>query len=255
MQRSLLIGIASTFFVITLVFISCNHQGMMLSEEEHASGPVDLAITFPEVDPAILGTATASIHDRYFTIGPDGQKYRTWHPQSVAADPDDPNSPMVTFAHNHGDPPHPDAPAPCFGYIAFQSGLTDMIKAHEDYKLFTHKSGQRTGWNETELFPVTPDWDMQFWIHQGFKGNAGGDFLYRTAGFWSKDNSGNETEVYFMADIDVWHDEAGNLRVEDNSAYNMRSYGVNIANVWDCPVSVILNDAEDAVYALSLIHI
>jgi hypothetical protein len=61
--------------------------------------------TFPAVNSAILGTCPPEVHDRYFVIGPDGRKYRTWHPVTVPIDPSNPSRGTCTFAHEHGDNP------------------------------------------------------------------------------------------------------------------------------------------------------
>lgn len=252
MSKRVILGIIAIPVLIMAIFIGC-HQ--LNNQGRTAAAFPDESVTFPAIYPELLGEADASIHDRYFTIGPDGRKYRTWHPVTVPVDPNDPDGPQVTFAHNHGDPPHPDAPLPCFGYVAFHSGQPGMIKQHRDYKVFTHKTGQITGWDEPEVQPVSPDWDMQFWIHQGFS-NALDGRQYRSAGFWSQDPTGNETEVYFLADNDQLDTKvadflgttAANGKIENlyrDGGYQFRSFAGNIANVWDCPVNVIVRTATE----------
>ncbi len=215
----------------------------------------DEVLTFPPVDAQILGTATPEIHDRYFAIGPDGRKYRTWHPLTVPVDPAKPDGPRVTFGHDHGDPPHPDAPLPCFGYIAFHSGQPDMVRAHEEYKVFTHKRGQRSGWDTPETPPLALDWDIQFWIHQGYY-NVMDVQQYRSAGFWAKDPVGSQTEVYYLAENDPLDRPVADLLLQKYAAdamaavsadtgYEIRSFAGNIANRWDCPVRAVVRSAAE----------
>lgn len=93
------------------------------------------------VDPAILGTCTAAIHDRYVVTGPDGKPYRTWHPQVVPVDPADPTLGTCTFAHEHGDDPTGSLANPAlppFGYVAAVAGL---VEPHEGYKVTVINKG------------------------------------------------------------------------------------------------------------------
>jgi hypothetical protein len=95
----------------------------------------------PPVDPLILGTCPAAVHDRYTVIGPDGKLYRTWHPQVVPLDASNPSGPTCTFAHEHGDDPtkslaNPNLPA--FEYIAHVAGITEP---HEGFKVFVANRG------------------------------------------------------------------------------------------------------------------
>lgn len=83
------------------------------------------------VDPAILGTCPASVHDRYVVAGPNGKLYRTWHPQVVS----DGAGGTCVFAHEHGDDPASslaNSSLPPFGYAAEAAGLTEP---HEGYKI------------------------------------------------------------------------------------------------------------------------
>jgi hypothetical protein len=89
----------------------------------------------------ILGTCTAAIHDRYTVIGSDGKIYRTWHPQVVPIDPNNPAAGTCTFAHEHGDNPalslaNPQMPA--FGYIG---ALVNDSEPHDGFKVFVINQG------------------------------------------------------------------------------------------------------------------
>jgi hypothetical protein len=93
------------------------------------------------VDPVILGTCTTAIHDRYTVVGPDGKLYRTWHPQVVPIDPNNPAAGTCAFAHEHGDNPATSVAnphMPPFGYAAAQAGLTEP---HEGYKVTVINQG------------------------------------------------------------------------------------------------------------------
>lgn len=95
----------------------------------------------PLVDPLILGTCPAAVHDRYTVIGLDGKLYRTWHPITVLLDPTDPLKGTCTFAHEHGDDPtkslaNPSLPP--FSYIGLLAGDNEP---HEGFKVFVANRG------------------------------------------------------------------------------------------------------------------
>jgi hypothetical protein len=109
--------------------------------------------TFPAVNSAILGTCPPEVHDRYFVIGPDGRKYRTWHPVTVPIDPSNPSRGTCTFAHEHGDNPVQGGfrDLPAFGYPSKVAGMVDEIAAHAGFKVFYHRMegdglGNRAEW-------------------------------------------------------------------------------------------------------------
>ncbi|MBT8488688.1 MAG: hypothetical protein HKN72_12730 [Gemmatimonadetes bacterium] len=56
------------------------------------------AVAFGIWSPSGTDTCAASVHDQYFTVGPDGIRYPTWHP------PVDPST-GCTFGHEHGRDP------------------------------------------------------------------------------------------------------------------------------------------------------
>jgi hypothetical protein len=213
--------------------------------------PVIYTDTFTAVDPQILGDCPEWVHDRYTAIGPDGNTYRTWHPVTVRIEPSNPDSPTCSFAHEHGDPPHPLGPQPYFGYVAYHAGRADLIKEHEAYKVFTHLHGQLTGWNTKEQVNVNPDIDIQFWFQQGSWSFARLSEQYRGVGFWSMDAGGRETEVYYFADTGQLVDKCGSENVsgpkravasECDYGNEVWDFGGNIAGIWTTPVEVaVLN--------------
>jgi len=95
------------------------------------------------VSPDILGTCSAEVHDRYAVTGPDGKLYRTWHPQTVPVDPNNPNGATCRFAHEHGADPTTslaDPSLPAFNYVALQGGKDEP---HQGFKVFVANEGTR----------------------------------------------------------------------------------------------------------------
>lgn len=96
------------------------------------------------IAPEILGTCSAAVHDRYVAIGPDGVRYRTWHPQVV----DNGAGGTCTFAHEHGVDPTtstlPNAEPIVFDYVAHISELNGMPmpEPHEGFKIHVVNAGQ-----------------------------------------------------------------------------------------------------------------
>jgi hypothetical protein len=98
---------------------------------------------FGIVDPLILGTCTAAVHDKWVVDGGDGLKYRTWHPQT------DPSG--CIYGHEHGDNPasiqEPTiAASPVrFGYIGRRHPMpgepNGHEEAHEGFKVFIANRG------------------------------------------------------------------------------------------------------------------
>lgn len=213
--------------------------------------PVIYTDTFPAVDPLILGDCPDWVHDRYTVVGPDGNTYRTWHPVTVPLEPSNPVSPTCSFAHEHGDPPHPQGPHPYFGYVAYHAGKPELIKEHEAYKVFTHLHGQVTGWDTKENININPDIDIQFWFQQGSWTRSRLSERYRGVGFWSMDAGGRETEVYYFADTGQLTDKCGSQNIsgpkravasECDYGNEIWDFGGNIAGVWNTPVQVaVLN--------------
>lgn len=109
-----------------------------------AAPPVQTAQIWGVVDPAVLGTCSAAVHDAYVVDGGDGWKYRTWHAQV------DPSG--CTFAHEHGDGPTrmqnaEIAAAPIrFGYIGHRmvsvAEPAGHEEAHEGFKVFIANPGE-----------------------------------------------------------------------------------------------------------------
>jgi hypothetical protein len=209
--------------------------------------PVTYTETFPMVDPLILGTCPESVHDLYSINAPDGNTYRTWHPVTVNLDPANSESATCTFAHEHGDPPHPNAPLPYFGYAAYHGSQVDIIQQHEGYKVFTHKQGQRNGWDISELTNVNPDIDTQFWVHQGTWSLSRLSDKYHDVGFWSRDAGGRVTEVYYLANTGDLTDKcesqttSGSKRTvasECDYVNEVWDFGGRVGNVWSATVEI-----------------
>ncbi len=96
------------------------------------------------IAPEILGTCSAAVHDRYVATGPDGVRYRTWHPQVV----DNGVGGTCTFAHEHGADPATsqlaNAEPIVFDYVAHISELNGMPmpEPHEGFKIHVVNAGQ-----------------------------------------------------------------------------------------------------------------
>jgi hypothetical protein len=151
-------------------------------------------------NPSVTG-CTAAEHDRYSSVGPDGRKYRSWHPITVWIDNTKDalymngsnadnyitkpikagTSGSCSFGHEHGEPPlaiaKPDlvgiAPLPAFGFTNIAEGRA-KLEPHAGFKVFTHLGNNQSGWRVHETtggqnpFQPTPaDWDMQVVVHQG----------------------------------------------------------------------------------------
>jgi hypothetical protein len=207
--------------------------------------------TFPAVAPLILGDCPESVHNRFAVVGPDRNIYRTWHPIIVELDPSIHESQLCSFAHEHGDPPHLEAPLPYFGFPAYHAGELHVIRQHEGYKVFTHIRGQRTGWDTQERSFVNPDMDMQIWVHQGSWSESRLTDRFHDVGFWSQDNAGNLTEVYYMADTGELftncpgqtHGGRSRLIASVCDVGNeIWDFGGAIGNVWWTPVQVVVTN-------------
>jgi Calx-beta domain len=84
-----------------------------------------------------IGSACVTLHDRYWTLGPDNLAYHTWHPSSAPK----PGGGTCFFGHEHGDDPTTsDAFAYSGGYppLGFvEAHVTTAAHRHEDH--FGHK--------------------------------------------------------------------------------------------------------------------
>ena len=198
------------------------------------------SVTFPEVNPLALGNCPASVHDRYATTGPDGQIYRTWHPIEVPLDPANPNGPSCHFAHEHGDPPHPSAPLPPFGYISYVNRSYGMIAAHQGYKVFTHYRGNRNGFGRPESDYGGLDIDFMATLHQGTSGRGRLSVQFHDFNFWSRDRQGRITQIYAMADTGNLISKCGPggpepARVvvcDADPTYEIWPFDVNVGGAW-----------------------
>lgn len=95
------------------------------------------------VDPAVLGSCSAAVHDRHVIDGRDGFYYRTWHTLVDASG--------CAFAHEHGDNPGGQsngvirARPVLFGYAARRMRSAEEpnghAEAHEGYKVFVANRG------------------------------------------------------------------------------------------------------------------
>lgn len=98
--------------------------------------PPSTTLIYGVVDPSILGTCAAAVHDRWVVDGGDGLRYRTWHPQV------DPSG--CVYGHEHGDDPALSTSAAVsaspvrFGYVGRRM---DHDEPHEGFKVFVANPG------------------------------------------------------------------------------------------------------------------
>ncbi len=156
------------------------------------SSTSDYSDTFPAVNPQILGNCPPEVHDRYFVIGPDGRKYRTWHPVTVPLDPNNTARGYCTFAHEHGDNPLQGSfnDLPPFGYAAKVAGMVQEIAAHAGFKVFYKPmSGDGLGNNA--------EWRIV--VHQGTAGARRLTESFHSIQIDIVDSAGRVTRVSLMA--------------------------------------------------------
>lgn len=109
--------------------------------------------TWGAVDPAILGTCSVKVHDKYLVGWNDGFAYRTWHPLI------DPSG--CAFAHEHGDNPYAQINPLIrnmpirFGFAARRMVSAEEpnghAEAHEGYKVFVTNRGDVNDEGRTSL--------------------------------------------------------------------------------------------------------
>lgn len=205
--------------------------------------------TFPAVPSSMLGDCPASVHDKYFVMGPDGKKYRTWHP---IVDPQT----GCHFAHEHGDLLPAGAPLPPFGYASEQAGMATEISRHSGFKVFSHSPGNISGFGRPEADYRGPfDGKFYFVIHQGTGGAARLTEQFHSANFWSSDAQGRITNVFAMSDTGPLVDKctgsaSGRVVVSDNCpVYETWSFPLHIGNSWH-----VENDIAAVTYPMTHMH-
>lgn len=119
------------------------------------------------------GECSNEVHARYWTYGPDGKVYPTWHPTR------DPSG--CSFGHEHGDDPR-DSPLfdesgfPPFGYVSEvqADSLPEPSHRHEDHvghKILVENVDVIEGDDGTAFFPpqgeTLANCDILLKIHQG----------------------------------------------------------------------------------------
>jgi hypothetical protein len=195
--------------------------------------------TFPAVNPLALGSCSAEVHDRYFVMGPDSRKYRTWHPITVPVDPANPSRGTCTFAHEHGDEPNRNGPMPAFGYAAAMHGMFNEIAAHAGFKVFSHYANGNSGMGAPESDYGGLAMDFTVVIHQGSAGRGRLTESMHSIEFWSRYQS-RETRIYAMADTGMLsgkgcgpQDISGRVVVDNcQPAYETWGFRVNIGGAW-----------------------
>jgi hypothetical protein len=166
-----------------------------------------LAQPLDAVKPEILGTCSPAVHDRFVALGPDGRRYRTWHPQVVPLDAANPGGPNCRFAHEHGDDPSTslaDPTPPLFGYLAAMHG---MEEPHEGFKVFVINRGTTNDEGRTATTST------RVMAHMGTGGPRRFTLRHHTLEFDLVSPTGHEVHVQGMADTGL----AGSICQRDRS--------------------------------------
>jgi len=212
------------------------------------------SITFPESSSAILGSCSADVHDRYNVNGPDGNRYRTWHPVTVPVNASNPGGAKCSFAHEHGDMPHPSGPMPPFGYVSYVHGTHKMVAAHAGFKVFTHHANGMSGMGGPEEDYGGLPIDFMVVIHQGGSGFGRLTGQFHDFWFWSL-YQGKETLITAMADTgSVTGKGCGSFGFERvivdhcDPTYETWPYRVDIGGAWrsNTPLMAITNPHNHA---------
>lgn len=87
----------------------------------------------------VLEQCTSAIHDKYRTIGPNGNNYATWHAQTVVYLDSANNLRKCYFTHEHGSNPALVMPGykPSYGYAA---ASMNMLENNEGFKSFAFRT-------------------------------------------------------------------------------------------------------------------
>ncbi len=122
------------------------------------------AVAFGTWSPSGGDTCTPEIHDRHFTVGPDGLRYPTWHA------PVDPAS-GCTFGHEHGRDPSDSDLHPIVGDVPFGYANQHLEEGgfgaprHEDH--VGHKIEWENDIAMTAGAPLAIECDLLVKLHQG----------------------------------------------------------------------------------------
>lgn len=163
--------------------------------------PPSTAPIWGVVDPSILGTCSAAVHDRYVINDGDGFRYRTWHPQTVAVDA----TTSCTFGHEHGDDPASQThlsikTAPIrFGYAGRRHPMPPAEpngheEPHEGFKVFVANRGAQNEEFRTYLH------DSRIVFHMGTGGPRRFSMPHHSMEYASVTNDGRYMLLQGMAD-------------------------------------------------------
>lgn len=105
-----------------------NAYTVLLAEADGTPTPAP-AVPAGKTRPTPNTACPSWVHDQYTAAGPDGQRYRTWHPQL------DPVY-WCSFGHEHGsDPALVGDYQPTFGYVAAHVPQDEMHEGFKGYSL------------------------------------------------------------------------------------------------------------------------
>lgn len=138
--------------------------------------------------PVVLSGAECPdhIHEQYTVIGPDGDQYRTWHPQVNSAT-------GCFFAHDHGDDPRSsnvNSELPAFGYIGALAGFDEP---HNGFKVFVANRGENSEGSTMQV-------DSRIVFHMGTGGPGRFSRRFHSLQYDMSSSSGHFVHIQGMAD-------------------------------------------------------
>lgn len=161
--------------------------------------------------PTVGATCPSWVHDLYWTEGPDGDPYGTWHPQI------DPVY-WCSFGHEHGSNPSliPGSPMVPYEYLADKLGQSEP---NVGFKEFTFKTDDAQHW-------------VRFVVHAGTSSARRVCARFHTLYIQAYDMAGNEVySVGFKADYGAavaTSDSGGGVLNPTNCGYSMQSLANSI---------------------------
>ncbi len=169
--------------------------GMPSSVPQSGGSGGGTSAIYGAVSADLLGTCSSTVHDRYVVRGPDGMLYRTWHPQTVPVDANNPNGAKCTFAHEHGANPATSniyrGPVP-FDYVPRIAG---MDEPHGGFKCFVQNRGMTNDEGGSALH------DSYFCFHMGTGGAGRFTTRFHSFDFHILTSGGARMDLVGLADV------------------------------------------------------
>ncbi|GEM_PF-615526 len=181
---------------------------------------------FGLVSSDLLGTCSEEVHNRYVVVGPDGNTYRSYHPQTVPVDANNPNGAKCTFAHEHGDDPASSkiyaGKQIAFGYAAYKMA-EPKDEPHAGFKCFVHNSGTR---NDEWTVALN---DSYTCFHMGTGGPSRFTARFHSAEYHVKAPNGSLMRVVGMADTG----NVGTICNEPRQQRTVQGFGCRLGSSYE----------------------